>query len=257
VALGPQTDPALLGARVVATTVDNAGGYAERALARAAGVFPVPGGLALDRAVAVFQAGAVAVGLLSAMRVTAGESVLVTAAAGRIGSLVVQLARAAGARPVIGAAGGPAKVAVARELGADVAFDYTERDWPEHVRKATGDRGAAVVLDAVGGAIGAQALDAAADAGGRVGVYGFTSGTWTALDTMTIARRGLTVTGPLGVTFAKPAVQQRADAEQALAFAAAGQLVPRIHAVYPLEKATEAHAELAGRRSAGALLLRP
>ncbi|MFI0899423.1 zinc-binding dehydrogenase [Streptomyces sp. NPDC020983] len=257
VALGPRVDPALLGTRVVATTVGSAGGYAERAVARAADVYPVPAGLALDHAVAVFQAGAVAVGLLSAMRVAAGESVLVTAAAGRIGSLLVQLARAAGAEPVVGAAGGPAKTAAARELGAHAAVDYDRQDWPEQVRKATGGRGAAVVLDAVGGTIGAQALEAAADAGGRVGIYGFTSGTWTALDTMTLARRGLTVTGPLGITFAKPAAQQRADAEQALAAAAAGRLVPRIHAVRPLEEAAGAHAELAARHSVGALLLAP
>lgn len=152
--------------------VGNAGGYAERATARAADVFPVPAGPELAHAVAVFQAGAVAAGLLSAMRVAAGESVLVTAAAGRIGSLVVQLARAAGAQPVIGAAGGPAKTAETRELGADVAVDLIEQDWPEQVRRATGNRGATVVLDAVGGEMGAQALDAAADAGGRVGVHG-------------------------------------------------------------------------------------
>jgi NADPH2:quinone reductase len=257
VALGPEVDPALLDTQVVAATAGNVGGYAERAIARAAEVFPVPRGLELGHAVATCLPGAVSVGLLSAMRVTAGESVLVTAAAGRIGSLVVQLARAAGAHPVIGAAGGPAKAAAVRQSGADVAVDYLEQDWVEQVRSATGGRGADVVLDAVGGAIGGQALDAAADAGGRVGIYGFSSGAWTALDTATLARRGLTVTGPLGITFAKPAAQQRADSEQALATAAAGDLVPRIHAVYPLEKVAEAHAELADRRSIGAILLAP
>ena len=72
----------------VATTAGQAGGYAERALATAAYTFPVPDGLALDVAVAVFQAGAVARGLLSAMRLSRGDTVLITAAAGRIGSLL-------------------------------------------------------------------------------------------------------------------------------------------------------------------------
>ncbi len=78
------------GGRFVATTVNNTGGYAQLALAQAANVYAVPTGLPLDRAVAVFQAGAVAVSVLAAMHVQPGETVLITAAAGRIGSLLVQ-----------------------------------------------------------------------------------------------------------------------------------------------------------------------
>ena len=89
----------------MATTVNNTGGYAQLALAQAANVYAVPTGLPLDRAVAVFQAGAVAVGVLAAMHVRPGDTVLITAAAGRIGSLLVQLAKAARVT-VIGAAGG-------------------------------------------------------------------------------------------------------------------------------------------------------
>src|SRR4051812_23997250 len=88
-------------------------------------------------------------------------------------------------------------------------------------------------------------------------IYGFTSGTWTALDTRQLSRRGLTVTGALGITFAKRAAEQRADAEQALKAASAGHLVPRIHATYPLEHAAQAHADLEERRTIGALLLTP
>ena len=92
---------------------------------------------------------------------------------------------------------------------------------------------------------------------GRFGLYEFSSGTWLALDAFTIGRRGLTVIGPLGIVFAEPAAEQRADAERSLRLAAAGRLVPRIHSVLPLEQAAQAHAALANRRNIGAILLKP
>ncbi|MFC0041985.1 zinc-binding dehydrogenase [Actinomadura rayongensis] len=252
--VGPGVDPSLLGARVVATTLGNTGGYAEVAVAEAGNVFAVPDGLTLDRAVPVFQAGAVAVGVLAAMRVRAGESVLVTAAAGRIGSVLVQLAKRLGAEPVIGGVGGPGKLAAAAGFGADVTVDYGDPGWVEAVRDATGGRGADVAVDAIGGDVGAQALAAAAN-GGRLGIYGFASGAWTPLDAIEIVRRGLSVVGPLGIAFAKPLDEQRADAERALAAAVAGDLTTRVHAVYPLEDAVLAHLDLESRRTVGAVLL--
>ncbi len=251
--VGPGADPSLTGRRVVATTLGMAGGYAESALARVDDVFEVPDGLPLDHAVAVFQAGAIAAGILTAASVGPDDTVLVTAAAGRIGSLLVQLAKAAGAR-VIGVAG-EAKLGTVAEFGADVAIGYGENDWSARVRAETDGLGASVVLDAVGGAAGGQAIESAADGIGRIGVYGFSSGTWTALDTRQIGRRGLTVIGVLGVTFAKPAAEQRADAEHALEAAHAGHLQPRIHAAYPLADAARAHADLEARRNVGAVVL--
>jgi NADPH2:quinone reductase len=252
VAVGPGTDRSLLGRRVVATTAGNAGGYAERALVPVAWTFPVPNELPLATALAVFQAGAVASGMLAAMRVRDGETVLITAAAGRIGSMLVQLAKASGAT-VIGAAGAR-KLATVEHFGADHAVDYGAEDWPDRVRGLSGG-GVDVVFDAVGGEIAAQALRAAADGRGRFGVYGFASGAWLPLDAQLIARRGLTVAGPLGVVFAKPEAEQRSDAERALAAAADGRLRPRIHATSPLDRAADAHAEIEKRRSAGAVLL--
>jgi NADPH2:quinone reductase len=141
------------------------------------------------------------------------------------------------------------------EFGADHAIDYGAADWPEQVREVTGGRGADLVLDAVGGETATRALAAAADGGGRIGLYGFASGQWPPLDAQTLGRRGLTVSGPLGVLFRKPDAEQRDDAEQALAAAARGELTPRIHARYPLERAADAHHELEARRSIGAILL--
>ncbi|MES4908881.1 MULTISPECIES: zinc-binding dehydrogenase [unclassified Streptomyces] len=257
VSVHPASDQSLVGQRVVATTVGMTGGYAEQAVVAVGQMHPVPVELSLDEAIAVFQAGAVAGGILSAVRLSPDDSVLVTAAAGRIGSLLVQLAKERGARTVIGAAGGERKTAAAREFGADLAVDYTADGWVEQVKEATGGKGADIVLDAVGGTVGARALDAAADGGGRIGVYGFTSGEWTALDAFTLGRRGLTVIGALGIAFAKPAAEQHADVTEALKAAAAGRIGARIHATYPLEQAAEAHADLEERRTIGAVLLRP
>jgi NADPH2:quinone reductase len=253
VAAGPGVDEPLLGQTVVATTAGQAGGYAERSAVTAAYAFGVPGGLALDAALAVFQAGALARGLLAAMRVRVGDTVLVTAAAGRIGSLLVQSAKLAGAT-VIGAAGRP-KLSAVTGFGADHAVDYTTDDWPDRVRELTGGRGADLVLDAVGGATATAAVSAAADGTGRIGLYGYASGSWPPLDVQAIARRGLTLCGPLGMVIRKPDAQQRDDAEQALAAAARGELTPRIHARFPLERAADAHRELEARRSVGAIVL--
>jgi NADPH2:quinone reductase len=245
VAVGPAADPELLGRRVVGTTATLSGGYAEFAVV--GDVYVVPDGLPLDQAVAVFGAGGVAAGLLAASDVRPSDTVLITAAAGRIGSMLVQLAKAAGAR-VVGAVGGAGKFAAAAGFGADLTVDYLEEGWADRVG------GASLVLDAVGGAIGAQAITAAAD-GGRIGVYGYASGTWTALDAGEIARRGLTVSGPLGKVLAKPKEEQRADVRHALQAASAGELVARIHAIYPLDRAAEAHTDLEQRRNIGAVLL--
>jgi NADPH:quinone reductase len=252
-AVGPEVDESLLGATVVAATAGQAGGYAERAVATAAYTFLVPGGMALDTAVAVFQAGAVARGLLSAMSLHADDTVLITAAAGRIGSLLVQSAKSAGAT-VIGTASG-AKLAAVLEFGADHAVDYGTAGWAEQVRELTGGRGVTLVLDAVGGQTAASALSAAADGAGRIGLYGYASGEWPPLDVPAVTRRGLTLSGPLGMVIRKSDAEQRDDAEQALAAAARGELTPRIYARFALDRAADAHRELEARRAVGAIVL--
>ncbi|WP_432824553.1 zinc-binding dehydrogenase [Dactylosporangium sp. CA-092794] len=167
-----------------------------------------------------------------------GETVLVTAAAGRIGSVLAQLAAAAGAR-VVAAVGGPAKRAA---TGADV--DYLAPGWAGALPPVD------VALDAVGGAVGAEALRATR-AGGRFGIYGFTSGEYVALDARDVNRRGLTVVGAMGLAVRRPVARQRAAVRRALT---AG-LVPRVHAVHPLEAAAAAHEDLEQRRNIGAVLL--
>jgi len=187
------------------------------------------------------------------MRLQASDTVLITAAAGRIGSLLVQTAKTAGAT-VIGAASRE-KLAAVKEFGADHAVDYGAAGWPDQVREWTGGRGATLVLDAVGGETTASALAATADGTGRIGLYGYASGTRPTVDVQAITRRGLTLSGPLGMVIRESDARQRDDAEQALAAAARGELTPRIHARFPLDRAADAHRELEARRSVGAIVL--
>jgi NADPH2:quinone reductase len=173
--------------------------------------------------------------------------VLVQAAAGGVGTLLVQLVRAAGAR-VVAAAGGARKVALARELGADVAVDYREPGWPERVRAEAG--GVEVVFDGVGGEIGRSAFELLVR-GGRMLRFGLASGAWTEIPEAVAAQREVTL---LPFPRASPA-ELRALTRSALAEAAAGRLRPVIGQRFPLERAADAHAAIEARATVGKTLL--
>ena len=140
----------------------------------------------MDVAVALLADGRTALLLVRNAELHAGDRVLVEAAAGGLGSLLVQLAHNAGAT-VVAAAGGKRKLAIAREVGADFVVDYDAPDWPEQVRAAVG--AIDVVFDGVGGTIGAAAFELIAT-GGRMSTYGMASGTFTSIaDADATARR--------------------------------------------------------------------
>ncbi|MFF9127346.1 NADPH:quinone oxidoreductase family protein [Streptomyces sp. NPDC014889] len=164
------------GRRVIANPELPYGGFAEYAVAATDAVLPAPDALDDAEAAALhigYQTGWF--GLHRRARLEAGETLLVHAAAGGVGSAAVQLGRAAGAR-VIGVAGGAAKAAVARELGCDVVIDRHTEDVVAAVKEATGGRGADVIYDPVGGAAYAQSAKAVAFEG-RILVVGFAGGT--------------------------------------------------------------------------------
>jgi NADPH2:quinone reductase len=205
-------------------------------------VFPVPDALSLDVAVALLADGRTATGLVHAASVRPGERVLVEAAAGGVGSLLVQLAKAAGAE-VVAAAGGAEKIARARELGADFAVDYTEPGWPEKAGEVD------VVFDGVGGEIGTTAFSLLRP-GGRMARYGLASGTWAEVSEEDARARGVTLVGSIG-----DAAALRGFTESALAAAAAGDLTPVIGQRFPLADAAEAHAAIEARATFGKTLL--
>ncbi|MFE7672787.1 NADPH:quinone oxidoreductase family protein [Streptomyces albidoflavus] len=164
------------GRRVLATTALPHGGFAEYALADEAGLLPAPDALDDAEAAALhigYQTGWF--GLHRRAHLQAGETLLVHAAAGGVGSAAVQLGKAAGAR-VIGVVGGPDKARVAEELGCDLVIDRRETDLVAAVKEATGGKGADVVYDPVGGDAYTKSAKCVAFEG-RIIVVGFASGT--------------------------------------------------------------------------------
>lgn len=233
-------DPDLVGTTVV-TSTGGSGAYAELVAVDAGGLFAVPDELALDHAVALLADGRTATMLTHVAGLRAGDRVLVEAAAGGVGSLLVQLAKHAGAY-VIGAAGGPRKVDVVRELGADLAIDYDAPGWAR-------DLEIDVVFDGVGGDIGRAAF-AALRAGGRLLVYGLASGAWNDVTDDEASGRGVTLLHPNATPD-----DMRLFTESALAEAAAGRLRPLIGQRFPLVKAADAHAAIQSRATIGKTLL--
>lgn len=163
------------GRRVIANPALPYGGFAEYAVADAAALLPAPESLDDAEAAALhigYQTGWF--GLHRRARLEAGETLLVHAAAGGVGSAAVQLGKAAGAT-VIGVVGGADKAAVARELGCDVVIDRRAENVISAVKEATGGRGADVVYDPVGGEAYTQSTKVVAFEG-RIVVVGFASG---------------------------------------------------------------------------------
>ncbi|MFG1705190.1 zinc-binding dehydrogenase [Nonomuraea sp. M3C6] len=238
-AVGEGVDRALTGTRVV-STLGGYGGYAELAVAAADELIPLPEKLSPEVAVALLADGRTAVGLIRAAAPRPGEWVLVQAAGGGVGSLLVQLARAAGAR-VAGAASSAAKRELAASLGAELTVDYTDPGWTDLVRTATG--GLDLVFDGVGGGIGAASQRLLKD-GGRLSVYGMAGGPMTTPD-------------PRVTAVAWPWTDLRELAMAAMEEAAAGRLRTTIGATPPLESAAAAHAAIEARAVTGKTLLIP
>ena len=243
---GPGVDTDLAGRRVVSGT-GGRGGYAERAAVEAGSLVEVPPGVALDEAVALLADGRTAMALAQAAHVAAGERVLVLAAAGGVGSLLVQLARAAGAR-VLAAAGGAGKLRLARELGADVTADYRTPEWPAMITAATG--GADVVFDGVGGHIGRAAFELL-EPGGRLLSYGLSSGEFTRVSEAEAQSRRVAILRGIPVA---PGEATRLT-KAALDLAAAGNLRAVIGQRFPLEAAADAHRAIEERATTGKTLL--
>ncbi len=164
-----------LGKRVCAIPGGGFGGYAEQAICPAACAFEMPQDIPDAEAAAIFFPFHLSwFSLFDRGRLARGESVLIHAAAGGIGSAAVQLARQAGAR-VFATAGNDEKLALCRELGADVAINYRKDSFADLVNEATDGRGVDVVFDSVGGDVTIQSFRCMAF-GGRLLSLGFASG---------------------------------------------------------------------------------
>ena len=248
--LGPDVDPALLGTRVVAHTGRSRDGYAERVVVGAEGLVTIPDEVSAQQAAALVHDGVTGCALVNEQRVAAGDRVLVVGASGGLGIVLVQLARARGAR-VVALARDERKLARVRTLGADAVIDSAAPDWAEQARTALG--GAAdVVFDNVGGDLGEAAFELTAP-GGRFSAHGTPSGRFAQIDPEAAAARGVTVRGIRDVQL--PPAERRRLTEQALAAAAAGELRPVVGQTFPLARADRAHAAIEDRSVFGSTLL--
>jgi NADPH2:quinone reductase len=165
-----------IGSRVITPAALPAGAFAELAVVPAAGVLPAPESLDDAEAAALHIGYQTAVfGLHRRAALRPGETLLVHAAAGGVGSAAIQIGKATGAT-VIGVVGGPEKAKAARELGADLVVDRHSEDFVAAVKEATGGRGADVVFDPVGGDAYTKSTKCIAFEG-RIVIVGFTSGT--------------------------------------------------------------------------------
>ncbi|MDQ4006708.1 MAG: zinc-binding dehydrogenase [Actinomycetota bacterium] len=264
--LAPASLPLVPGAEVVGRTPDGRrvvalvgeGGYAERAVAPDGLCFDVPDEVDDAQALALVVQGLTGWHLLrTSAHLRAGETVVVHAAAGGVGSLAVQLAKAWGAGRVIATASSEDKRKTALDLGADVAVDYAGDDLAGRLREANDGHGVDIVLEMSGGPVFDASL-AALGRFGRLVTYGMASRTAptpvepgglmvgsksvTGFWLMDCVRRPEMLTDPLAGLFA---------------MTSAGTLRPLLGGEYPLSEAAQAHRDLRARGTVGKLVLDP
>lgn len=245
------------GRRVIATPVLPYGAFAEYAIADVADVLPAPDALDDAEAAALhigYQTGWFA--LHRRARLEAGETLLVHAAAGGVGSAVVQLGKAAGAM-VIGVVGGSQKVDVARELGCDVVIDRLTEDVIATVKEATGGRGADVAFDPVGGQAYVQAAKAIAFEG-RIVVAGFAGGSIPAPALNHALVKNYSILGLYTGRYrtGNPQLVQHCH-EQLTKLVAQGAIKPLVSERVPLEGAAAAVQRVVEGRTTGRVVVLP
>ncbi|MGV4984403.1 zinc-binding dehydrogenase [Streptomyces sp. NRAIS4] len=250
-ALGDGVAGPWLGRRVVAHLGFAPGGYAELAVTDVDRLHEIPDTLGFAAAVAMIGTGRTALGIVQFAEPGPDDVVVVPAAAGGIGTLLVQYAKNAGAT-VVGLAGGPEKTARVQANGADLAVDYTDTTWPAKIRAHLGGRPADLVYDGVGGEVARQAV-ALLGPGGRHLVFG-----WSAEgigDGAGHFTEGVSES-VLGPAMLSKAGGLRALELRALAEAAHGRLRPAITR-FPLTEAAAAHRALENRGTIGKVVLEP
>ncbi|MDT0405190.1 MULTISPECIES: zinc-binding dehydrogenase [Streptomyces] len=251
-ALGDGAPEDLLGTRVVAHLGFVPGGYAELAVTDTDRLHEIPERLDFAEAVAMIGTGRTTMGIVQFAEPGPGDVVVVPAAAGGIGTLLVQYAKNAGAT-VIGLAGGPRKTARVTANGADHAIDYTAPDWPGHLAAHQGK--VTIVYDGVGGDV-ARATVALLAPHGRHVVFGWTSQGISSDSPYVVEGTTVNVLGPEMMRRAGGPDPVRTLELRALAQAAEGRLTPAVHR-FPLARAAAAHRALENRATTGKVVLEP
>jgi len=253
----PADSPVAVGERVIALPALPHGGLAEQAWALPTDVFAVPDTMDDVTAAALpvtYQTGWF--GLYHRARLEEGETVLVHAGAGGVGSAAIQLAKARGAR-VIATAGGPDKVELCRDLGADVAVDYRDDDFVAVTNDVTEGRGADVIYDSVGGDTFDRSRKCIAFEG-RIVVVGFAGGRIADAPTNHLLVKNY---GVLGLHWSRYRLLQpdlvRRCHDELVALHGRGVVRPLIGSVRPLDEVPRALDDLAGRATVGKVVVVP
>lgn len=235
-----------------------AGGYAEKIAADPRLLFPVPDAVSDAQALTTLVQGATAWHLLrTSTHLQAGETVVVHAGAGGVGTLAIQLAKRWGAGRVIATASSEQKRRLTLDLGADVAVDSRAEDMTAALRDANGGRGVDVVLEMTGGPVFDQSLAALAPLG-RLAVFGMAGRTPpTPVDAERLMARSTAVIGFWLVHVVQRPYLLAEAVTELIGLIADGSLRPVVGETYPLERAADAHRALLDRSSVGKLVLDP
>jgi NADPH2:quinone reductase len=248
-AIGPDVPTDWIGRTVVGRGV-GFGAHAELALTTT-DLVEVPSELDLQTAVAVYGDGFTALMLEELAPPMSGQDVLITASAGGMGLLLIQLAHKAGAH-VVAAARGDEKLELSRAQGADVLIDYSKPGWEKLVLEATNGQGAGIVFEGAGGELGATAFSVVKD-GGWFSAHGAPSGGFAAFDPADAERRGITVKGIMDLR--ADSTSTAVTGADVIARAVAGDLKPVIDKIYDLDHVADAHRALENRTLRGKALI--
>lgn len=243
------------GQRVVATVP--AGAFAEYVVTNAAGLLPCPEGLSPEQAASIFIQGLTAVHCLTDLAQTKkGETVLIQAAAGGVGTLAVQIARELGAK-VFGTASSDEKCKTIEELGG-TAINYSKGDWVAELKKANGGRGADVILESVGGDVFLRSFNEALEPFGRLVVYGVAGREIVSLTNREILESNKTIMGYyLGSYFPAHMDKIMSGAMRLMQMIGQGKVKPIVGEVFPLDRAVDAFNHMQQRKNVGKVIIKP
>lgn len=243
------------GTRVV--SLIESGGYAEYAIADCRSIIPIPQDLDFHQAAALPLQGLSAYHILKTMgRIEQGESVLIHAAAGGVGTIAVQLAKLFGAGKVIATASTDEKLQLAREMGADVLVNYTQKGWEKEVLEATGGKGVNLALEMAGGDVFYKTLTCLATFG-RIVVYGVASGEQSKFNPSSLMARNQSVIGFFLPQIMRKPELMKPSLTELLRYVSEGKLTLTIGEVHNLEDAAQVHELMQSRKTKGKLILEP
>ncbi|QQK81259.1 NADPH:quinone oxidoreductase family protein [Salicibibacter cibi] len=251
--VGPEVTSVKPGARVV--TMTGSGAYAEYVTADERGLIPIGDTLDFSTAAALPLQGLSAYHVLITMgQLAEGETVLVHAAAGGVGSIAVQLAKLHGADKVIATASTEEKLTDAKRLGADVGINYTEAGWEKEVLEATDGKGVDVAMEMAGGDVFEKTLRVLGRFG-RLVIFGSASGEQSKLNAGRLMEKNQSVIGFFLPQIMRRQALMQASLETLFTHLQKGELELQIGHTFPLEEAARVHELMESRKTKGKIIL--